>query len=131
MVRGVPSPAANSFDNAVDVLFCELSLVANWVVEGSSTSFSDSGRLRLLRGTGTGGRSLDLDVFLLLELALVADSAASGLELPEGPAELKDACAVFADTDAVGGPEENMDLEGVLKSEDCGVVSPLLEVTGR
>ncbi len=82
-------------------------------------------------GTGTGGRSLDLDVFLLLEPAFVAESAASGLELLDGPAELRDACAVFADTEAVGGPEEKIDLEGVLNSEDCGVVSPLVGGTGR
>jgi hypothetical protein len=68
-----------------------------------------------------GGSSLDLDVVLLLELALVADNAASGLVDPEGPAELKDACAVFADTEAVGGPEENIDLAGVVNRVDCGV----------
>jgi hypothetical protein len=82
-------------------------------------------------GTCTGGRSLDRDGFLLLEPAFVADSAASGLELFDGPAELKDACAVFADTEAVGGPEEKIDLEGVLNSEDCGVDSVLVGKVGR
>ena len=97
-------------------------------MEGSSTSFC---RLRRLIGTGTGGRSLDLDVFLRLEPALVADKAASGLELLEGPAELNDACAVLADTEAVGGPEENIDLEGVLNNDDCGVVSPVGDGAGK
>lgn len=78
-----------------------------------------------------GGRSLDRDVFLRLDPALVAESAASGLELLEGPAELNDACAVLAESEAVGGPEEKMDLGGVLNSEDCGAVSPLVGGTGR
>ena len=77
-------------------------------------------------GTCTGAGSLDLDGFLLLEPTLVADSAARGLELLEGPAELNEASAVFADTEAVGGPEEKIDLEGVLNKEDCGVVSPVV-----
>jgi hypothetical protein len=131
MLWGVPSPAANNFDNAVEVLFWELSLAANCADEGSSTSFSETCKARRRMGTGTDGRSLDLDVFLLLGPVVVADKAASGLELLEGPAELNDACAVFAEIDAVGGPEENIDLEGVVKSVDCGVVSPLLEGTGR
>jgi activator of 2-hydroxyglutaryl-CoA dehydratase len=82
-------------------------------------------------GTITGGGSLGLDVFLLLGPALVADSAASGLELLEEPAELNDACAVFADSEAVGGPEEKIDLEGVLKSVDDWVVSLVVDGTGR
>lgn len=117
MLLGIPSPAPNSFDNAIDVVFCELSLAMNWLVEGSSTSFSEIGRLRRLMGTGTGARSIVRDVFLLLDPALVADSAARGLELPDGPAELREACAVFADTEAVGGPEEKIDRDGVLKNE--------------
>jgi hypothetical protein len=115
----------------VDVLFCELSPGANWAEEGSSTSFSEICRLRRLVGTGMGGRSLDRDVILLLEPALVAERAASGLELHEGPAELNDACAVLAESEAVGGPEEKMDLEGVLNSEDCCVTSELGGETGR
>jgi hypothetical protein len=115
----------------VDVLFCELSPGANWAEEGSSTSFSEICRLRRLVGTGMGGRSLDRDVILLLEPALVAERAASGLELHEGPAELSDACAVLAESEAVGGPEEKMDLEGVLNSEDCWVTSELGGETGR
>lgn len=102
--------------------------MVNWLVEGSSTSFC---KVRRLIGTGIGARSFDLDVFLRLEPAFVADKAASGLELPEGPAELKDACAVLADTEAVGGPEENIDLEGVLNNDDCGVVSPLGDGAGK
>lgn len=115
----------------VDVLFGELSLAVNWVFVGSSTSFSEICNVRRLMGTGAGGISLGLDMFLLLEPALVADSAASGLELLEGPAELNDACAVFADSEAVGGPEEKIDLEGLLNSDDCGVVSPVVARVAR
>lgn len=50
--------------------------------------------------------------------ALEADSAAKGLELLEGIAELKDAWAVFADTDAVGRPEEKIDMGGGSKNVD-------------
>jgi hypothetical protein len=82
-------------------------------------------------GTVADGRSPDLEVFLRLEPTLVADRAASGLELLEGPAELKDAWAVFADTEAVGGPEEKIDLEGVVNNVDCGVQSPLVGGTSR
>ncbi len=82
-------------------------------------------------GIGTGVRSFDLDVFLRLEPPFVADKAASGLELLEGPAELNDACAVLAETEAVGGPEEKIDLEGVLNNDGCGVVSPLGDGAGK
>lgn len=54
----------------------------------------------------------------LLELAFVAVKAARGRDVLEGPAELNEASAVLAETEAVGGPEENMDLEGVVKGPD-------------
>lgn len=38
--------------------------------------------------------------------------AATGPELLDGIAVLKEACAVFADTDEVGGPDTKMDLNG-------------------
>ena len=44
-----------------------------------------------------------------------ADSGLVGLT---GEGELMDACAVLADMDEVGGPEEKMDRLGVLKRED-------------
>ena len=78
-------------------------------------SFSGMGKVRRLRGKGmaaTGGWSATLTALRRLEVPLEADRAAKGLELLEGIAELRDAWAVFADTEAVGGPEEKMDLGG-------------------
>lgn len=47
--------------------------------------------------------------------------ADSGLdEIPEGGA-LIEACAVLADTEAIGGPEEKIERLGLLKSEECWV----------
>ncbi len=46
-------------------------------------------------------------------------NADNGLdELPGGGA-LIEACAVLADTEAIGGPEEKIERLGVLKSEGC------------
>jgi hypothetical protein len=82
-------------------------------------SFSGRGCVRRLNGKGpeeAGAGSLTLAVLRRLVFPLEADNAASGLELLEGIAELKDAWAVFADTDAVGGPEEKIDLGGGSKN---------------
>ena len=87
--------------------------------------------LRICIGTGKGGSSLDLVVLLLrLDAVLVAESAASGLEVLDEAAELIEAWAVLAESDAVGGPDENMDLVGVLNMVVCGVVSPDPEESG-
>lgn len=73
------------------------------------------GSVRRLRGKGpevTGDASLTLAVPRRTVLPLEADKAAKGLELLDGIAELRDAWAVFADTDAVGGPEEKIERGG-------------------
>ena len=44
-------------------------------------------------------------------------SADKGLAGWTGDGELMDACAVLADTDEVGGPEEKIDRLGVLNNE--------------
>lgn len=45
--------------------------------------------------------------------------ADNGLDEFPGGGALIEACAVLADTEAVGGPEEKIERLGVLKSEDC------------
>lgn len=57
-------------------------------------------------------RSVGLCVFLLPRL--VFESACSGSELPEAEAVLSEACAVFAETEDVGGPDTNMERGGGL-----------------
>ena len=111
----VGSLAAKSLDNVVEVYCCAISGSGATVFDGSSTSFSGTGSARLLEGkepemTGTG--SLALDALRRLELPFPADRAASGLELLDGIAELRDAWAVFADTDAVGGPDVKIERGG-------------------
>ena len=86
-------------------------------------SFSGMGIVRRLKGKGPGltdGGSLTLAAVRRLVLPLEADKAAKGLELLDGIAELKDAWAVLADTDAVGGPDEKIDLGGGSKNMACG-----------
>lgn len=46
-------------------------------------------------------------------------SAENGRMEFTGEGALIDACAVFAESEDVGGPEANMDRFGVLKSEGC------------
>lgn len=118
---GFPSLPVNSLDNVVEACCKVKSVSTGGLVEGSSTSFSGRGNVRRRKGRGPdviGGGSLPLAVFRRLILPLEADRAASGLELLEGVAELKDACAVFADTEAVGGPEEKIDIGGGSKKVD-------------
>jgi hypothetical protein len=103
----------------VEVCCSADSISPDTTVDGSSTSFSGRGSVRRLKGKGlevTGGGSLLLGALRLLVLPLEADKAARGLELLDGIAELKEAWAVFADTDAVGGPEEKIDLGGGSKN---------------
>lgn len=57
-------------------------------------------------------RSVGLGTFLLPRLVFV--SACSGKELPEAEAVLREACAVFAETDEVGGPETKIERGGGL-----------------
>jgi hypothetical protein len=110
----------------VEVCWSVKSVSTGGLVEGSSISFSGRGSARRLKGSGpevAGGGSLALAALRRLMPPLEADSAAKGLELLEGVAELKDAWAVFADTDAVGGPEEKIDMGGGSKNVDCEAVS--------
>ena len=109
------SLAANNRDKAVDVCCGAKSVSIGTVVEGSSLSFSGIGNVRRLRGKGPdaiGDGSFTLTVPRRVVLPLEADKEAKGLELLDGIAELRDAWAVFADTDAVGGPEEKIDRGG-------------------
>lgn len=112
---------ANSLDKVVEVGCSVRSVSAGGFVEGSSISFSGRGSVRRLKGSSAavvGGGSLILALLRRLMFALEADSAAKGLELLEDIAELKDAWAVFADTDAVGRPEEKIDMGGGSKNVD-------------
>jgi len=117
---------ANSLDKVVEVCCNVKSVSTGKFVEGSSISFSGRGSPPRLKGGGAaviGGGSLALEVLRLLVFALDADSAAKGLELLEDIAELKDAWAVLADTDAVGGPEEKIDMAGGSKNVGCVTAS--------
>ena len=84
-------------------------------VDVSSASFSGTWILGRLDEAGTPGSLL---LFFLLEDVEGAVKTDSGREMVEGRARLIEAWAVFTETDAVAGPEEKMDLEGVLNRGD-------------
>ena len=58
------------------------------------------------------GEAMSGDRMFGRRLALALLRAARGLELPEEAAPLNDACAVFTETEDVGGPEANIERRG-------------------
>ena len=91
------------------------------MVEGSSTSFSGTcilGRLDEDDECGVVIGAGSLLIFFRLEDEEGAVKTDNGREIVEGRAGLIEAWAVFTDTDAVAGPEENIDRCGVLKRGD-------------
>ena len=81
-------------------------------VEGSSTSFSACDNRGLLGGFDSSAAKGTCFLLIFNEGLVRADKGIE--EFPCGGA-LIEAWAVMADTEDVGGPEENMDLLGVVK----------------
>lgn len=68
---------------------------------------------------------------LLIGLLEGVVSAKRGLEELDGVVALMEACAVFTESEEVGGPEQNMERAGVLKSVCCGALLDELPVSGK
>lgn len=105
---------ANSLVRAVGVTplgFC----MDCGIAEGSSTSFSSGCIVRRLDGGGGECSEEGKAFFRAVFGNGAAVKADRGREaLAEDAAELMEACAMFADTDAVGGPDEKIDRLGVV-----------------
>jgi hypothetical protein len=104
----------NSRARAAEV-FAELTsnLLLTELAVGSSTSFSGlpkAGLLFIAAGEGDGGRSPARILPRRLPPAFV--NAANDPEVPEDTAALREASAVFAEIEAVGGPDTKIDRNG-------------------
>jgi len=109
----VPSLATKSRASAAEVFVVALSNAPVVLAVGSSTSFSRCNKGYLLTnvvGGMEGGISPRRIFIRLLPPAFV--KAATGFVLLDAIALLSDAWAVFADTDAVGGPETKIERRG-------------------
>ncbi len=120
-----PSPGTNRRARVVEVLAVSLSkLCAVVLTVGSSTSFSGLRRGCLLLDAGGGAEgvvSVGLGFARRLPPAFVR--AAREPELLEDTAALKEARAVLADTEAVGGPDTKIERWGG-SNEVVGTWSP-------
>jgi hypothetical protein len=109
----IPS-GTNSCESAVEVAAVSCSNVVAIMLElGSSTSFSGLIKVcRLLVALENPARVVSAVLGLARRLLLAFVNAAKEPELLEGIAALREASAVLADTEAVGGPDTNIDRKG-------------------
>ena len=107
------SPGTNRRETVAGVLAEPISraLVVAFVV-GSSTSFSVLIRGCLLFNLGDNDEAASPGRPLLRRLPPALVRAANGPALPDDAAALREAKAVFADMEAVGGPDTNIDRKG-------------------